>query len=187
MTAAAVAEPIAVCAFETPLGPMLGGATAGGVCLLEFTDRRALPTEAADLGRRLARPFGLPRGAGSAGHLDVLGGELADYFAGRNLAFSVPVDTPGSAFERAVWALLRQIPPGQTRSYIDLAVAVGKPGGARAVGRANGCNRVAIVVPCHRVIEAGGGLGGYGGGLERKRWLLDHERRFAGGGSTLFS
>lgn len=101
---------------------------------------------------------------------------LADYFAGDLGALEpLPVRTNGTSFQRAVWAALRAIPAGATTSYGALAAKLGKPGASRAVGRANGANPVAIVVPCHRVIGGGGALTGYAGGLTRKRWLLAHE------------
>ncbi|HSL34697.1 MAG TPA: methylated-DNA--[protein]-cysteine S-methyltransferase, partial [Candidatus Limnocylindrales bacterium] len=103
---------------------------------------------------------------------------VAAYFAGDMRAFdSIELDPPGTPFQREVWAALRGIPAGTTTTYGRLAAALGRPGSSRAVGLANGANPVAIVVPCHRVIGASGSLTGYGGGIERKRWLLDHERR----------
>ena len=102
--------------------------------------------------------------------------ELADYFAGARTTFDVPIVYPGTAFQQAVWEQLLRIPYGETRSYEDIAVAVGRPSAQRAVGMANGKNRIAIVIPCHRVVNKGGRLGGYGGGLWRKQFLLDLER-----------
>lgn len=108
-------------------------------------------------------------------------GALGRYLAG-DLAALVGVETAtnGTAFQREVWAALRQVPAAASRAYGELAHALGRPGSARAVGRANGSNPIAIVVPCHRVVGAGGALTGYAGGVERKRWLLEHERRHAG-------
>ena len=103
----------------------------------------------------------------------------SEYFAGTRRDFDLPIDMPGSAFQERVWDELRRIPYGETISYRELAERVGAAAAYRAVGRANGSNRVAIVVPCHRVIAAGGGLGGYGGGLPAKRRLLDLERAYA--------
>jgi len=101
---------------------------------------------------------------------------LEAYFAGELDALDgIDVDPEGTPFQREVWSALRRIPPGQTISYGDLAALLGRPGAARAVARANACNPIAIVIPCHRVIGADGSLTGYGGGLERKRWLLRHE------------
>lgn len=161
---------------ESPVGPLLLGATERGVALLEFTDRRALEAQLATLRRRLARPL-VP---GTNAWIERAKAELAEYFAGTRREFELPIDAPGTPFEEAVWGELRRIPYGETRSYEDLAVALDRPGGSRAVGQANGRNRVAIVIPCHRVVNKGGELGGYGGGLWRKRFLLDLEQRHSG-------
>ena len=161
---------------ESPIGPLLTGATERGVALLEFTDRRALEDQLQTLRRRL----GLPLVPGTHPHLDRLRAELAEYFEGRRRAFEVPLDLAGSPFELAVWRGLLEIPYGETRSYEEMAARVGRPGAQRAVGTANGHNRIAIVVPCHRVVNKSGELGGYGGGLWRKRILLDLERRHSG-------
>jgi AraC family transcriptional regulator of adaptative response/methylated-DNA-[protein]-cysteine methyltransferase len=106
----------------------------------------------------------------------MLQGELASYFSGSSRSFSVPLTYPGTEFQRRVWEQLLAIPYGETRSYEELAVAVGKPKAVRAVGRANGLNRISILIPCHRVVNKDGELGGYGGGLRRKQYLLDLER-----------
>jgi len=103
------------------------------------------------------------------------GTELSEYFAGTRTTFDLPLDATGTAFERRVWELLRAIPYGTTTSYGELAKRLGDPKEARAVGAANGKNPIPIIVPCHRVIGANGDLTGFGGGIERKRWLLQHE------------
>lgn len=103
--------------------------------------------------------------------------ELNAYFAGARQAFSVPLVYPGTPFQRRVWEELLTIPYGETRSYQEMAAAVGAPKAVRALGRANGMNRIAIVIPCHRVVNKNGALGGYGGGLRRKEFLLGLERR----------
>jgi AraC family transcriptional regulator, regulatory protein of adaptative response / methylated-DNA-[protein]-cysteine methyltransferase len=162
----------------TPLGPMLLGATPEAVCLLEFTDRRMLETQLKRLEACLDCVF-VP---GSNDVARTLEDELARYFAGELTAFTTPLLTPGTPFQQAVWAGLREIPYGQTRSYGEQARALGSPGAVRAVGRANGDNRIAIVIPCHRVVGADGSLTGYGGGLERKRFLLELERGRSPGG-----
>ncbi|HSM15156.1 MAG TPA: methylated-DNA--[protein]-cysteine S-methyltransferase [Thermoanaerobaculia bacterium] len=174
------ADCIRISWIESPVGPLLAGATADAVCLLEFTDRRALETQLETLRRRFDRTL-VP---GSNDRLDQLREELAEYFEGRRREFDVPVAAPGTPFELAVWGELRSIPYGETRSYEELARAVGRPGGSRAVGQANGRNRVAIVLPCHRVVNKSGQLGGYGGGLWRKRFLLDLEQRHSHGGQS---
>jgi AraC family transcriptional regulator of adaptative response/methylated-DNA-[protein]-cysteine methyltransferase len=158
--------------LPSPLGPLVAGATAEGVCLLEFSDRRMLEGQFAAM-RRL---FGMPVAPGVNAHLQRLETELTGYFAGTLHAFSVPLLYPGTAFQRRVWQQLLTIPYGETRSYEDIAVASGDRKAVRAVGRANGLNRIAIVIPCHRVVNKSGALGGYGGGLRRKQFLLDLER-----------
>jgi AraC family transcriptional regulator of adaptative response/methylated-DNA-[protein]-cysteine methyltransferase len=157
---------------DTPLGPMIAGARDGKLVLLEYTNRRMIDAQIETLRRRLGAPF-VP---GQDRVLSQLEGELAEYFAGRRQDFSLALEAPGTPFEESVWAELQRIPYGETRSYQDLARAVGEPNAARAVGRANGLNRIAIVIPCHRVVNKGGQLGGYGGGLWRKHALLHLER-----------
>ena len=161
--------------LPTPLGPMLAGTTDDGVCLLEFADRPMLPTQLALLERRLRRPLV----SGRHPLLDQLESQLADYFAGLRNAFDLPVIAPGSPFQERTWATLRQIPVGSTLTYEELAADAGRPGAQRAAGTANGANRIAVLIPCHRVIRKSGEVGGYGGGSWRKAWLLDHERRLA--------
>jgi methylated-DNA-[protein]-cysteine S-methyltransferase len=102
--------------------------------------------------------------------------QLADYFAGRRLAFDLPLAPVGTAFQQKVWLALREIPYGRTTTYGEIATGLGQPTASRAVGLANGRNPIAVIVPCHRVIGANGTLTGFGGGLPRKRWLLEHER-----------
>ena len=155
----------------TPLGPMLLGSTDEGVCLLEFTDRRMLETQLRRLSHGLDCAF-VP-GATEAGRQ--LERELAEYFAGERDDFTAPLVLAGTDFQKKVWSALLEIPFGSTRSYGEQATSIGAPSAVRAVARANGDNRIAIVIPCHRVIGADGQLTGYGGGLWRKRWLLHHE------------
>ncbi len=162
---------IHVCMVETPLGPMVIGAASQGVCLAEFTNRRMLEAQFTTL-RRLFRCAIVP---GNTLQLDHARNELTRYFAGNLTHFSVPLLYPGSAFQRAVWDLVREIPYGETRSYQELARELGRPSASRAVGTANGLNRIAIFIPCHRVVNKNGQLGGYGGGLWRKQALLDLE------------
>jgi len=154
---------------DTPLGPVLLVARGRRLCALDFAARRQHTMR--DLRRRFGAvtlvPAANPAGAARA---------LRQYFQGRLDALdAVAVDLDGTPFQRRVWSALRRIPPGRTLSYTQLAAQVGRPRAVRAVGTANGRNPVSLVVPCHRVIAAGGGLGGYGGGLDRKRWLLAHE------------
>jgi AraC family transcriptional regulator, regulatory protein of adaptative response / methylated-DNA-[protein]-cysteine methyltransferase len=157
---------------ESPLGPLLAGARPEGICLLEFTDRRALEAQFATVRQR----FSCAVVPGQHEHLDHLKDELARYFAGSLRTFTVPLIYPGTPFQTKVWDGLRAIPYGQTMSYEALADVVGTPGAQRAVGRANGQNRIGIVIPCHRVVNKSGKLGGYGGGLWRKEFLLSLER-----------
>jgi AraC family transcriptional regulator, regulatory protein of adaptative response / methylated-DNA-[protein]-cysteine methyltransferase len=158
--------------LETPLGSMLALADDRGLHLLDFVDRRGLERALESLQRRL-RARVLP---GEHPVLAQIARELAEYFAGTRMKFDTPVVLTGSAFQASVWRELQQIPAGTTRSYGDLAKKIGKAPAVRAVGRANGDNRLSIIVPCHRVIGADGALTGYGGGLWRKQKLLDHER-----------
>ena len=156
--------------LQTPLGEMVAGATDAGVCLLEFAGRKTLKAQ-------LARLEGLagPLAPGPHPHTVALERELAEYFAGTRREFSVPVVLQGTDFQERVWRALREIPYGTTISYAKLAQRTGSEFAVRAVGGANGDNRIAIVVPCHRVVRADGNLGGYSGGLDRKRRLLDLE------------
>ncbi len=160
--------------IDTPLGAMLAVADDEGLRLLEFTDRRALERELTILRHRL-RTSVVP---GQHPHLDAIRTQLAEYFAGTRAAFDVPIAPVGSDFQRRTWDLLRSIPPAETRSYSWMAEGLKIPGARRAVGRANGTNMLCIIIPCHRVIRADGTLCGYGGGLWRKKWLLEHERKF---------
>lgn len=157
--------------FTSPVGPMFACASKKGICLLEFTDRRMLETEFKDLRKRLNAVI-LP---GENPHLDHVQLEMKEYFAGKRKTFTVPLHTPGTDFRKSVWDILMKIPYGETRSYKEQAVALGNPKAVRAVASANGHNRIAVIIPCHRVIGSDGSLTGYGGGLHRKKWLLDLE------------
>jgi AraC family transcriptional regulator of adaptative response/methylated-DNA-[protein]-cysteine methyltransferase len=159
----------------TPLGPMEIAATSKGVCLAEFTNGRELELQI-DALRRLFQCDIVP---GNNSLLDQLRTELAQYFAGGLTRFQVPLVYPGSAFQLAVWDALRLIPYGESLSYEALAHRLGKPMAVRAVGTANGQNRIAILIPCHRVVNKNGQLGGYGGGLWRKKALLELEQHVA--------
>jgi AraC family transcriptional regulator of adaptative response/methylated-DNA-[protein]-cysteine methyltransferase len=169
---AVAADCVVLSWHESPIGPLLLGATTAGLCLLEFPDRRMLETQLNVLRAR----FKCPLVPGDNAHLAKAKDELARYFEGRLKAFTVPLIYPGTPFQENVWRKLLDIPYGETRSYEDLARAAGSPKAVRAVGTANGCNRIAIMIPCHRVVNKGGKLGGYGGGLWRKQTLLDLER-----------
>src|SRR5947208_8188906 len=160
--------------IETPLGAMLAIADDEGLRLLEFVDRRAMERELSILRTRLQTNV-VP---GEHPHLEAVRSQLADYFSGKNLEFNVSLAPVGSPFQLRAWELLRSIPTGETRSYSCMGKKLGDVEMRRAVGRANGENMICIIIPCHRVIRADGSLCGYGGGLWRKKWLLDHERRF---------
>src|SRR5436190_12670104 len=160
--------------FSTPLGAMMGVASDLGLLALDFLERPGLADAITSEQWARANAAVVP---GDHPHLSLAGQELAAYFAGELREFTVPIDVRrGTAFERDAWAFLRSIPYAQTRSYSAQAAAMRRASACRAVGRANGRNVVAIIVPCHRVVGANGALTGYGGGLWRKRWLLDHER-----------
>ena len=169
---------VTISRVATPLGPVLLGATPEALCLLEFADGGTADTRLKALEARMDCIF-VP------GYNEVIRKveeELARYFTGELTAFTTPLLTPGTPFQKAVWAGLQEIPYGQIRSYGEQARALGSPRAVRAVGRANGDNRIAIVIPCHRVVGANGSLTGYGGGLERKRFLLELERGRSPGG-----
>jgi AraC family transcriptional regulator, regulatory protein of adaptative response / methylated-DNA-[protein]-cysteine methyltransferase len=155
----------------TPLGPMLAGACEDGICLLEFIDRRMLETQIQRLKKTLKAEF-IP---GSNPHFETLNQQIEEYFDGTRQEFSVPLVTAGTEFQERVWQVLQEIPYGATRAYKEQAQRIGNPKAVRAVARANGDNRIAIIIPCHRVIGSDGSLTGYGGGLWRKQYLLDLE------------
>ncbi len=162
---------VTVTRLASPLGPLVAAATDDAVCLLEFADRRQLATQCERLAKRLDAVFA----PGENEPLLRLTIQLDEYFAGARTDFDLPLRAPGTPFQEQVWAELQRIPCGETRSYAQLAAAIGRPTATRAVARANGDNRIAILIPCHRVIGADGKLTGYGGGLWRKQRLLDIE------------
>lgn len=159
--------------FHTAIGEMIAGANDDGLCLLEFTDRHALPKELEDLKLLL--------------HTEIVEEEheiiaqtkiqIEEYFKGVRKEFSIKLNTPGTEFQKKVWAVLIDIPYGNTRTYKNQAARLGNSASIRAVGKANGDNRIAIIIPCHRVIGANGDLIGYGGGLWRKHHLLEFESK----------
>jgi AraC family transcriptional regulator, regulatory protein of adaptative response / methylated-DNA-[protein]-cysteine methyltransferase len=159
--------------LDTPLGPMIAIADENALYLLEFVDRRGLEREVERL-RQKTKAAVIP---GRTQPIESIESELKDYFNRKLTAFKTPLFFLGTPFQKRVWEELINIPSGQTRSYADLAAAIGKPSAFRAVARANGANQLAIVIPCHRVINSNGELGGYGGGLARKKWLINHEQQ----------
>ena len=161
--------------IDTPLGGMIAIADDEALHLLEFIDRKALPEGL----RKLSGLVGGRVGLGRSGVIDRVEAQLGAYFAGDLPRFSIPVHLHGTEFQRRVWCALQDIPAGQTRSYGQLADQIGQPTATRAVARANATNRIALVVPCHRVIGADGSMTGYAGGLWRKEKLIEAERRYA--------
>ncbi len=143
--------------IPSPVGPLLVTATNEGIVSLHFDGEPA-------------------QGSADNVHLDQLTTELEEYFAGERTEFDVAMVVEGTEFQKKAWKALCDIPYGETRSYGTQAKALGDPKACRAVGAANGQNPIAIVIPCHRVIGTSGKLTGFGGGLDKKRWLLDHER-----------
>ena len=160
--------------IATPLGDMIAVASASHLHLLEFIDRKALPTELQALRKACNTSIGI----GRTQITDQATAELAAYFNGHSADFQTPLHQHGSTFAREVWAELARIPAGKTRSYSAIAQSLGRPEAIRAVARANGANQIALMVPCHRVIGADGALSGYGGGLWRKQRLLEIERHY---------
>lgn len=152
----------------TPLGEMMAAATEAGLCLLEFTDPQRLERQLPSLERHL----GMPVEPGDHALFKPLQQQLDAYFATELTAFELPLDLVGTDFQRQAWSALQSIPYGQTRSYQQQAQSIGRAQSVRAIARANGDNRLAIVIPCHRVIGKDGSLTGYGGGLWRKQQLL---------------
>lgn len=159
--------------IETPLGTMFACAVNEGICLLEFSDRKMLETQFKSLAKRLNANII----QGSNKHFDLLKKELSEYFEGKLIQFTVPLFFPGTEFQESVWKELQNIPYGKTRSYLQQAEALNKPTAVRAVANANGMNKISIIIPCHRVIGTDGNLTGYGGGLWRKKWLLELEQK----------
>lgn len=158
--------------IDTPLGPMVAMADDETLHLLEFTDRRGLEREV----ERMRQKHNAAIIPGNNRITNSIENELKAYFAGRLKKFNTPLHLSGTPFQKTVWQALIKIPYGKTRSYTDQSHAIGNPKAHRAVARANGANQLAIIVPCHRVINADGKLAGYAGGLARKKWLLEHER-----------
>ena len=149
--------------LDTPLGSMIAMADEKALYVLEFMDRERSTHSAITTGR--TEP------------IDSIAKELRLYFEGKLELFQTPIKMTGSAFQTEVWSKLQQIPLGKTCSYAEIARAIKNPLAVRAVGRANAANLLAIIIPCHRVINANGDLGGYSGGIKRKEWLLNHEKR----------
>lgn len=157
--------------IDTVLGPMIAMADHDALYLLEFVTRRGLEREVERLRHR-----GLAIIPGENEILSSISAELKAYYEGRLFEFKTPYRVLGSPFQQQVWDALCKIPYGETRSYKEQAISLGKPSAFRAVANANGRNQLAIIIPCHRVIASDGTLGGYGGGIAVKQWLLEHEK-----------
>lgn len=160
--------------INTKLGPMVSISDDDYLYLLEFVDRRGLEREIERLRNRMKASI-LPGKTKISRQIEE---EISLYFEKYLLHFKTPVFLLGSDFQKKVWYALKEIPAGEVSTYKKIAVQIGAPDSIRAVGNANGANQLAVIIPCHRVIQTSGDLGGYGGGRERKRWLLDHEQSF---------
>lgn len=158
--------------IDTVLGPMIAIADEMALYLLEFVTRRGLEKE---VERLRLRGFAII--PGSTAPINSITHELAAYFKGTLMQFNTPYRVFGSSFQQEVWQALCRIPYGETKSYREQAIDLGRPSAYRAIANANGANQLAIIIPCHRIISSDGTLGGYGGGLAVKQWLLEHEKR----------
>jgi len=159
--------------IETPVGAMIACATDTGVCLLEFTERKKMDSQMASMKKLLNGRIEEKE----TPILENLKNELSEYFAGKRQQFTVPLIFAGTEFQKKVWNELLKIPYGKTISYKQEAINMGHEKAVRAVANANGCNKISIIVPCHRVIGSDGSLTGYASGVERKQWLLNHEKK----------
>jgi AraC family transcriptional regulator of adaptative response/methylated-DNA-[protein]-cysteine methyltransferase len=159
--------------LDTKLGPMIAISDENAIYLLEFVDRRGLEKEVANL-RTKTKSAIIP---GKTFPINMIEKELHQYFNGNLTEFKTPLFFLGSSFQKQVWNELIKIPYGETKSYAEIAKSIGNSSATRAVARANGANQMAIVIPCHRVINTNGELCGYGGGVVRKQWLINHEKR----------
>lgn len=162
--------------IDTPLGRMRVGATDKGICLFDFQFRRTVEGMMERVERLLDDKFA----EGDSPYFAVLELQIAEYFDGTRKEFDIPLHLAGTPFQKSVWEALQNIPFGETRSYKQQSLAMGQEKAIRAIASANGDNPVAIIVPCHRIIGEGGSLTGYSGGLQRKKQLLDLERKYSG-------
>ena len=167
---------VTITRITTPLGPMIAAATDEGICIFDFADRRMMET----IMKRVETSLNASLIPGEHPLFDVLNKQMEEYFAGTRQQFDVPLAPVGTEFQRKVWKGLQEIPYGETKSYKQQSIFLGNEKAVRAVAKANGENGIAIIIPCHRVIGGNGHLTGYGGGLWRKQWLLEHEAKYAG-------
>src|ERR1700677_4990764 len=170
--------------IDTPVGKMRIGATDEGICLFDFQYRKSIDT----IMKRIETLSGDKFTEGEHPHFKLLEQQIGEYFTGARKEFDLPLHLLGTPFQKSVWQGLQPIPYGETRSYKQQSIFLGNEKAIRAVAGANGENGIAIIIPCHRVIGENGSLVGYGGGLQRKKWLLDHERKHSGktGQAALF-
>ena len=159
--------------LDTLLGPMLAISDEEKLYLLEFDDRKGLENEIKKL-KIKEKAIIIP---GRSAPIDFIENELKAYFEGKLKEFHTPLHLIGSNFQKQAWQALCKIPYGETRSYAEQAISINKASAHRAVANANGANQLAIIIPCHRIINSNGNLGGYGGGIPRKKWLIEHEKR----------
>ncbi len=164
---------INIAKISTPLGPMYAGASERGLCFLEFADRKMIDHQIEQLQQRMKARFVQT----TTPVLNTTESQLEEYFSGKRQDFDIPLDVSGTPFQVQAWQGLQKIPYGETRSYQQQAERLGKPKAVRAVASANAKNHIAIIIPCHRVIAKNGGLAGFGGGVWRKKYLLDLESR----------
>lgn len=162
--------------IETQIGTMIAGSVEEGICMFEFSDMNTLEAEFSDIKKYLQQEIT----EGENTHIKNLRIQIDEYFSGIRKVFDIPLVIHGTVFQKMVWNELLKIPYGSTISYRQQADALKSPLSIRAVAGANGMNRTAIIIPCHRVIGSNGSLTGYGGGLHRKKWLLDHEKKHSG-------
>jgi AraC family transcriptional regulator of adaptative response/methylated-DNA-[protein]-cysteine methyltransferase len=162
--------------LDTPVGRMMAGATDEGICLFDFEYRRMIDS----IKKRISNGLNAEMVEGDHSHFDTLEREIKEYFEGTRQLFEVPLHLIGTEFQKSVWNGLLEIPYGETRSYKQQSIFLGNEKAIRAVAGANGENGIAIIIPCHRVIGENGSLTGYGGGLHRKKWLLEHELKHSG-------
>jgi AraC family transcriptional regulator of adaptative response/methylated-DNA-[protein]-cysteine methyltransferase len=172
---------VTIARLTTPLGPMIAGATDEGICLFDFAERRMMET----IMKRIETATNAPLMPGEHHLFNVLDKQMKEYFSGERKEFDLPLQLIGTPFQQQVWKGLQQIPYGETRSYKGQSIFLGNEKAIRAVARANGENGIAIIIPCHRVIGENGHLTGYGGGLWRKQWLLEHEAKHSGNDQQL--
>lgn len=162
---------VVITRFSTPIGPMLAGATDNGICLLEFMERRMLETQLSRLEKYISSDI-VP---GNSHFFKILNNQLNGYFAGTVKRFDISLDVCGTEFQKNMWSVLQTIPYGETQSYQEMALKINNPNAVRAVAKANGDNRISIIIPCHRVIGKDGSMTGYGGKIWRKEYLLKLE------------